>query len=133
MFWIIEKLIHEADWRENMIGTTPPTTWKESLEDWNTKEQKAIEDLRAASKILKEHIPSKETNNSVVMILMTKEDLEKAKSEFDFVISLDNKERLFLLKFINKEINKAKQKNTPVNKLTMLYNLQIKLRMKKNL
>ena len=67
------------------------------------------------------------------MILMTKEDLEKAKSEVDFIISLDNKERLYLLKFINKEINKAKQEDTPANKLTMLYNLQIKLRMKETL
>ena len=43
------------------------------------------------------------------------------------LITLENKERLFLLKLINKEVKKAKQEDTPINKLTMLYNLQAKL------
>ena len=45
----------------------------------------------------------------------------------EYVISLENKERLFLLKLINKEVKKAKQEDTPVNKLTMLFDLQAKL------
>ena len=43
------------------------------------------------------------------------------------LITLENKERLFLLKLINKEVKKAKQEDTPVNKLTMLFDLQAKL------
>jgi len=59
MFWIIEKLKHEALCREKMLGTTPPTEWEGSLKTWDMKEREAIASLREASKILENHIKNK--------------------------------------------------------------------------
>ena len=45
----------------------------------------------------------------------------------DEVKQFENNERLFLLKYVNREISKAEQKGSTVKKLTMLYELKKKL------
>ena len=60
MKWIIDKLTHEINSIYGMLGTTPPTSWEGTQEQWDIKEQQKAKDLLYARKILKKHLKNNE-------------------------------------------------------------------------